>query len=499
MSLMQDYLEHPEDVLGQWLAWRAESAAALVVMTATEGGAVRERGALMAVAGDGRAAGYISGGCIDADVILQAQTALKTGETMQLRYGAGSPFVDLPLPCGGAIEVSILPDANETSLRACHDALAARRPARLRLPGAGVDARYVPKLKIRIAGRGADPLALARLAKASGIETVLHLRDGEDVAAARAAGFDEAGALETPSDLPVMTDDPWTAFILMFHDSDWEGPLLQQALEGPAFYVGAVGSRRTHARRCEALRLAGVSDAEIARIHGPVGLIASMRDASMLAVSTLAEIVADYHETARAPFARTALVMLAAGGSTRFTEGDKLLARYKGEPVLAHAARLLADEALAARVAITRPGAPERDAVLEAAGWETIENPAASSGQASSLMAALGSVSARGDIDQVIILLADMPDIPENHLRKLQRLTAAGADAAMSEAAGKLLPPAIFTRSTFAALMQVEGDRGAKGVFEALDNTASAPLAPAAAFDIDTIQDLKSAEEALHA
>ena len=45
MSLMQDYLEHPEDVLGQWLAWRAESAAALVVMTATEGGAVRERGA----------------------------------------------------------------------------------------------------------------------------------------------------------------------------------------------------------------------------------------------------------------------------------------------------------------------------------------------------------------------------------------------------------------------------------------------------------------------
>ena len=498
MSVRQDYLEHPEDVLGRWLDWRAEGPAALIVITATEGGAVRDRGALMAVSADGRAAGYISGGCIDADVILQAGNALRSGETKQLRYGAGSPFADLPLPCGGAIEVCIIPDADEAMLRACHEALAARRPARLCLPDAGIDARYVPRLRIRIAGRGADPLALARLARAGGIDTVLHLRDGEDVAAARAAGFASAAGLDTPSDLPAMTDDPWTAFILMFHDNDWEGPLLRQALDGPAFYAGAVGSLRTHARRCEALRASGVAEADIARIHGPVGLISSMRDASMLAVSTLAEIVAAYHETAKAPFARTGLVLLAAGGSTRFTDGDKLLASFGDHPVMTHAANVLGDEPVAARIAVTRPGALKRAALL-GSRWQVAENPDADSGQASSLKAGLTALAGREDIDQVIILLADMPAVPERHLRRLQQLASTGASAVMTESAGRLMPPALFRRDQFSALMAITGDRGAKAVFQTLEGTATAALDAALAFDIDTTDDLNTAEEALHA
>lgn len=497
MSPVQTYLEHPQDVLAQWLDWKAAGDAALVVITATEGGAVRETGALMAVAGDGQAAGYISGGCIDADVILQAQAALKSGETKQLRYGAGSPFVDLPLPCGGAIEVAIIPDADPAALKTAHDRLAARQPARLAIQGTGIKTRYVPKLRVRIAGRGADPLALARLARASGLETVLQLRDGEDVEAAMAEGFTKVSALDTPGDLPAMSDDPWTAFILMFHDGDWEGPLLRQALDGTAFYVGAVGSRRTHARRCEALREAGVAESEIARIHGPVGLIPSMRDASMLAVSTLGEIVAAYHQTAKAPFARTGLVLLAAGGSTRFEDGDKLLAAYKGQPVIAHAAGLLSDERAAARIAVIRSDDARRASLL-GAGWTIIANPDADTGQASSLVAGLAALKAEDKAEQALILLADMPDIPAAHLRRLQAVLDAGASAVMTESGGKLMPPALFRRETFDRLMAVEGDRGAKGVFETLENTASVPLDPALAFDIDTTHDLKSAEEALH-
>lgn len=496
MSFTQQYLEHPQAVLRQWLAWRAAGRAALVAITATEGGAVRERGALMAVAEDGRAAGYISGGCIDADVILQAQAALKTGEARQLRYGAGSPFADLPLPCGGAIGVAIIPDADQDALQAAHDALVARRPARLCLPG--LDARYVPPLRLRIAGRGADPLALARLARASGLETLLQLRDGEDVAAAISEGFETVDALGTPGDLPEMTDDPWTAFILMFHDNDWEGPLLRQALEGPAFYAGAAGSRRTHARRCEALRCAGVAEADIGRIHGPVGLIPSMRDASMLAVSTLGEIVAAYHKTAKAPFARTALLMLSAGRSARFSGGDKLLATYKGQPVIAHVAALLGDEAFAARIAVTRPGNLKRAALL-GTRWQVAENPHADTGQASSLKTGLAALAGRDDIDHVIILLADMPEVPGRHLRKLLQLANAGASAVMTETAGKLMPPALFSRETFGALMAIEGDRGARGVFGTLEGTATVPLDAALTFDIDTTDDLNTAEEALHA
>lgn len=498
MSQTQRYLEHPEDVLAQWLAWHEAGTAALVVVTATEGGAVRETGALMAVSASGEAAGYISGGCIDADVILQAESALKSGEAKQLRYGAGSPFVDLPLPCGGAIEVAILPDADETTLRACHAALAARQPARLIMPEVNVDVRYAPKLRLRIAGRGADPLALARLARASGIDAALQLRDGEDVEAARADGFETVNALDTPSDIPAMTDDPWTAFILMFHDGDWEGPLLTQALNGPAFYAGAVGSRRTHARRCEALRGAGVAEADIARIHGPVGLIASMRDASMLAVSTLAEIVAAYHEQAKAPFARTALLMLAAGASARFEDGDKLLAAYRGEPVIAHSAGLLPSETLAARIAVTRPDTQKRASLL-GADWQIVENPDADAGQATSLRCGIEAVQAHERAEQVLVVLADMPDVPDAHLRRLKRAMDTGASAAMSDSDGRLMPPAIFARATFQALTQIEGDRGAKGVFEALGDTVTVPLDAALARDIDTRDDLRTAEEALHA
>jgi len=78
---------------------------------------------------------------------------------------------------------------------------------------------------------------------------------------------------------------------LMFHDHDWEVALLSQALSSEAFYIGAMGSERTHKLRCEALGEAGVSAENIARIKGPIGLIPSMRDANLLALSALAEIV----------------------------------------------------------------------------------------------------------------------------------------------------------------------------------------------------------------
>ena len=84
--------------------------------------------------------------------------------------------------------------------------------------------------------------------------------------------------------------------VCLFHDHDWEGALLQQALAGPAFYIGAMGSVRTHEIRCETLSELGVSQADIARIHAPIGLIASQRDARLLAISILAEIIQSAQE-----------------------------------------------------------------------------------------------------------------------------------------------------------------------------------------------------------
>ena len=187
---------------------------------------------MMAVGADGRKCGYISGGCVDADVVLQAKQAIVENKSLSLRYGDGSPFIDMPLPCGGAIEIVILPDANEAGLRKCHDTLYARKRAQLSLPGLSTTFTYTPKLNVRIAGRGADALALARLVRASGYGLTLQLRDGEDIDEAALEGFNDVVPLKTPQDLPVSADDAWTAFILMFHDPDWETALLKQALQG---------------------------------------------------------------------------------------------------------------------------------------------------------------------------------------------------------------------------------------------------------------------------
>ncbi|MGO2240741.1 MAG: XdhC family protein [Halomonas sp.] len=306
------YLEHAQDVLGQWLAWCQKSKVALVIVTSTEGGAVRMPGALMAVSATGESCGYISGGCIDADVVNHAGEALRSGQTAWLRYGNGSPFMDFPLPCGGSIDVCVLPEAPVDILRTCHDRLASRQRVTLNLSETGdlwlgqsrvaneLSFSYTPKLRLRIAGRGADCLALARLAKATGIQTELQLPGGADIQEAQRQGIHNVTKLTVPSSLPELNDDPWTAFLLAFHDVDWEERLLAQALEGPAFYIGAVGSRATHAKRCDRLRVnGGFTEDQLLRISGPVGLIPSMRDASMLAVSILADIVAAYQDEVR--------------------------------------------------------------------------------------------------------------------------------------------------------------------------------------------------------
>src|SRR5262249_29966306 len=96
--------------------------------------------------------------------------------------------------------------------------------------------------------------------------------------------------LTVPKQTPKLPIDADTAVACLFHEHEWEAPLLLQALRSPAFYVGALGSKQTHTRRLEVLDALGATPADIARLKGPIGLFAS-RDPRSLAVSALAEIV----------------------------------------------------------------------------------------------------------------------------------------------------------------------------------------------------------------
>ena len=297
--------EHPRDVLAFVMDCAEQGVAcALVIVADTQGGAVRAPGALMAVPATGQACGYVSGGCLDRDVIMRARMALESGKPERLVYGAGSPFIDVTLPCGGRIDLLVLPDPDLQIIGEILARLDTRRATSVRYSETGIELDnggfiYRPKLHVRIVGRGADPIACARLAIASGVSAELWSHDNDSLTEALSVPKLTVRELDTPRTPPAHKDDAYTAFVLMFHDSDWEVPLLRDALEGDAFYIGAVGSHRTHEKRCAALQTAGVTPDHIARIRGPIGLVPSMRDASMLAISTLAEIVGAYHDEAR--------------------------------------------------------------------------------------------------------------------------------------------------------------------------------------------------------
>ncbi|WP_371395956.1 XdhC family protein [Fretibacter rubidus] len=268
---------------------KAGQRVVLVVLTEISGASARPIGTPMIVCENGEYAGYLSNGCVDADIALHAKTALKDGKSKTVRYGAGSPYLDVRLPCGGGITAAVIPDPNIDALEMCLNNLMARQSITFSLGELAPAQHYYPPLHICSAGRGENLLFFVKTAIAAGISVQVLCPDENEVEALSCLG-----ATMVPfnaRDDTLVTMDRWTAFITLFHDHDYELPLLQEALASEAFYIGAMGSRNTHAARLHALAIAGADKAALSRLRGPIGLVPSMRDAGRLSVSVLAEII----------------------------------------------------------------------------------------------------------------------------------------------------------------------------------------------------------------
>jgi xanthine dehydrogenase accessory factor len=226
--------------------------------------------------------------------------ALQANRREVVRYGEGSRYLDLKLPCGGALELLIDPAPDRDQLLKAKQDFDARRQATLCFIGGGTDSQsykftYEPRVRLFLAGRGAIFRSMARLGHATGYEVALISPDTDDLAATQhlsrqppthLTSFDQA--------LDLSSLDQRTAFLTLFHDHDWEPHLLLKALGTTTGFIGSLGSRRTHMMRCETLLGLGATEADIARLKGPIGLVGSLRDASLIAVSALAEIVATF-------------------------------------------------------------------------------------------------------------------------------------------------------------------------------------------------------------
>ncbi|MDB5701560.1 MAG: XdhC family protein [Sphingomonadales bacterium] len=285
---------------------------ALVTLTHVIGRSSRAPGTQMGVSESGAYLGSFSGGCIEAAVVAEARRVIESGVAETVRFGDGSPFIDIKLPCGGGIDLLITPQPPLHLLVEAHALLADRRPALLSLGKDGAisavaardgdstrwrdevfHVRHDPDLRIVIVGHGEETRALASIASAYGAQVVVLTPNSALVDLLRSAGT-TVHHLKTPAPSPWLETDRFTATVFLFHDHDWESALLKQALEQDGFFVGAMGSRATHAVRIAALERAGVSIESIDRLTGPIGLIPATRDPETLALSALGQIAMRY-------------------------------------------------------------------------------------------------------------------------------------------------------------------------------------------------------------
>ncbi|ABC64335.1 hypothetical protein ELI_11215 [Erythrobacter litoralis HTCC2594] len=275
---------------------------------------MRNPGTVMGVAEDGSYQGSLSGGCIEQAVVAEARAALDAGTPRIVRFGAGSPYLDIRLPCGGGLNIHFQPLSNGALAEACLHSIEQRNPFAIRLDDDGAHHvagwhgnafdgasgtgtfSYWPAPKIAILGHGAGVEALHRQARAIRCRAAIFTPDEQIVAELQSAGA-EVALLARTDQTEDLHSDPWTAFAFLFHDHDWEVKLMQRALELPHFYIGAMGGRQAHAARREALADGGVEEDAIDTIRAPIGLFHSSRDPDTLALSALGEIVRTYQQT----------------------------------------------------------------------------------------------------------------------------------------------------------------------------------------------------------
>ncbi|WP_426130983.1 XdhC family protein [Pararhizobium sp. PWRC1-1] len=282
--------DDPEEILAFALAaLQGGGKVALATLVDIRGGAARALGSQLAVASDGRFCGYVSGGCVEAAVACEALMALEEGRDRIVKFGKGSPFYDIVLPCGGGITIAIhvvrngrLVDGILKSLKARETGALGYSPDKQLLDRICPPSQsgwydkefkilYRPRTRVAISGGNVEVQAVSAIAKSSGYDVIVTNGDGQNLLAAI---------------------DEMTAVVLLHHDLDGEEKVLSAALSSRAFYVGALGSTRTHKRREERLSLAGWSKTEINRIKAPIGFFGPTRDASSLALSVLADVAA---------------------------------------------------------------------------------------------------------------------------------------------------------------------------------------------------------------
>lgn len=287
-------------------------ASALVTLLSAQGGAPRPPGSQMLLTREGPT-GFLSGGCVEGDVVAHAGETLTDGRPRRLVYGEGSPWPDIRLLCGARIELLVeRAPAGDPAARALEEAAQARRPALWLSDGerrTTVDAdgplppgdwvlarRHDPRLRVVVVGGDPTALATAELSARMGCEVHLVRPRGPEAPPPVAGVRYHRGAPERALD-PVPLDR-WTAVAVATHDLETDEAALVAALASQAGYIGVLGARRRIPERRARLLARGVEPEALARVHAPIGLDLGGKAPFEIAVAILAEVTAWAHASA---------------------------------------------------------------------------------------------------------------------------------------------------------------------------------------------------------
>ena len=277
---------------------------ALVTLVHVEGSAPRPPGSQIGVAADGRHVGMITGGCAEKAIAAEAVRSIRENENRLVRYGAGSAYVDVVLPCGSGVDLYFEVREAETIVRGVHDALSDRRASTLAIDVSALQSfllkdkagdnslflkQYDPDYQIFAFGEGTNLVTFCQLAAVAGFRVVAFSPDEDALAHLKGNGVGVRHIFRE-TDFSAIGFDRLTAVVTLFHEHEWEAPILHAALNSDADYIGALGSRATHALRLENLAALPATRQRVDVIHGPVGLHIGATGPSEIALSILSEI-----------------------------------------------------------------------------------------------------------------------------------------------------------------------------------------------------------------
>ena len=266
--------------------------------------------------------GSVSGGCVEGAVVLEALESLKDGKTKVLEYGVSDDDAfAVGLACGGKMRVlvepvgkqmpqnllqelveaisryeSVIYEINIKTLQRClvyndYEDRIRRDRSGFKEDGVTFLNVYSPKLKIDIVGAVHIAQALVPIAEIAGFSP--RIIDPRESFANR----ERFGSIEISNDFPDVAltktkPNYRTAVILLTHDPKLDDPALHIALQSEAFYIGALGSKKTHQQRINRLKQAGFTEKQIDRVHGPIGLNIGASSPEEIAISILSEVIA---------------------------------------------------------------------------------------------------------------------------------------------------------------------------------------------------------------